>query len=211
MRVLPGQYYDSETGKHYNYFRDYDPAIGRYIESDPIGLRAGLNTYGYVDGSPLAFRDFDGRMKLPNDPSGLGGDWRPDPRHRDPNGSRWRHPGGDYLDWHPRRPGAPGWRGRDHWHHNGGDDHLSPGAEVPDPVPPDPVPPDPAPGNDGPSTPQPGSNPEKNSCEPCIDAGKFLGYAAFAGITYIVIKKCIGVMLLPTPAAPLGLGLIVTP
>jgi RHS repeat-associated protein len=33
---------------HQNYFRDYDPAVGRYVESDPIGLRAGTNTYSYV-------------------------------------------------------------------------------------------------------------------------------------------------------------------
>ena len=44
---------DAQTGKHYNYFRDYDPSIGRYIESDPIGLKGGLNTYGYVEASPL--------------------------------------------------------------------------------------------------------------------------------------------------------------
>ena len=40
-------------GQHYNYFRDYNPETGRYIESDPIGLQGGLNTYGYVGGSPL--------------------------------------------------------------------------------------------------------------------------------------------------------------
>jgi uncharacterized protein RhaS with RHS repeats len=42
---------------HYNYFRDYDPSIGRYQESDPIGLRGGINTYGYIDGRPLVERD----------------------------------------------------------------------------------------------------------------------------------------------------------
>ena len=49
---LPGQYYDAETGLNQNYNRDYDPQTGRYIESDPLGLRAGLNTYGYVGARP---------------------------------------------------------------------------------------------------------------------------------------------------------------
>src|SRR5262245_59952431 len=48
------------TGKHYNYFRDYDPAIGRYLASDPVGLAAGLSTYGYVDGDPLQYSDRHG-------------------------------------------------------------------------------------------------------------------------------------------------------
>jgi RHS repeat-associated protein len=45
---FPGQYFDAETGLHYNYFRDYDPELGRYIQSDRLGLFDGPNTYGYA-------------------------------------------------------------------------------------------------------------------------------------------------------------------
>jgi len=62
---LPGQYFDKETNNHYNYFRDYDPAIGRYVESDPIGLNGGLNRYAYALNDPLVLFDIAGlRVQL---------------------------------------------------------------------------------------------------------------------------------------------------
>jgi RHS repeat-associated protein len=57
---FPGQYADRESGLSYNYFRDYDPIAGRYVESDPIGLRGGLNTYVYGLDDPLTGMDPSG-------------------------------------------------------------------------------------------------------------------------------------------------------
>jgi RHS repeat-associated protein len=57
---FPGQQYDAATGVHYNYFRDYEPGTGRYVESDPIGLRGGVATYSYGISSPLKHVDYLG-------------------------------------------------------------------------------------------------------------------------------------------------------
>jgi len=57
---FPGQYHDAESGLHYNYHRTYDPSMGRYIQSDPIGLMGGVNTFAYASGSPLIMMDLLG-------------------------------------------------------------------------------------------------------------------------------------------------------
>jgi RHS repeat-associated protein len=55
-----GQLADTHASLYYNYFRDYDPALGRYIQSDSIGLQGGLNRFSYVGVSPLTRVDSNG-------------------------------------------------------------------------------------------------------------------------------------------------------
>jgi RHS repeat-associated protein len=61
---FPGQYFDRETGLFYNLARDYDSSIDRYAESDPIGLRGGINIYVYAHSNSLLYIDQDGRAPV---------------------------------------------------------------------------------------------------------------------------------------------------
>jgi RHS repeat-associated protein len=65
---FPGQYFDEETNLQQNYFRDYDPRLGRYVQSDPIGLAGAINTYAYVDSSPLIYFDEEGLQRARANP-----------------------------------------------------------------------------------------------------------------------------------------------
>lgn len=134
--AFQGRELDPESRLYYFRARYYEPTVGRFLTEDPIGLWGGLNLYAFVDNNPFSYIDPLGLAGLPNDPSGLGSEWKPDPSHKDPNGERFRNPGGDVLDWHRGRPGEPGWKGKDHWHHRprgkGGKKHLNPGDEIPD-------------------------------------------------------------------------------
>jgi RHS repeat-associated protein len=57
---FPGQYYQAETGLNQNWNRDYDPIVGRYVESDPIGLAGGIDPYAYVGSEPVSLVDPQG-------------------------------------------------------------------------------------------------------------------------------------------------------
>jgi RHS repeat-associated protein len=60
---FPGQYFDAETGLHYNWWRCYEPKVGRYLRIDPIGFESGLNLFVYVQNSPLNWVDPSGLQR----------------------------------------------------------------------------------------------------------------------------------------------------
>lgn len=72
---LPGQHYDGASGLNYNYFRNYDAALGRYVESDPIGLHGGPSTYSYAYAGPLLAIDLYGLAVTCRNESAYQTDW----------------------------------------------------------------------------------------------------------------------------------------
>ena len=89
-----GQMRDKETGLHYNWHRDYDAGVGRYVQSDPIGLAGGINTYAYVSGNPLSYIDPDGLVEIYRG-GGVTINAYPGPQAGGIEHARWG-PGGNY-------------------------------------------------------------------------------------------------------------------
>lgn len=70
---FPGQYYDSETGLNQNRYRDYDPSVGRYVESDPIGLKGrSYSTFDYAKASPIGHIDPSGLVTAADEATATG-------------------------------------------------------------------------------------------------------------------------------------------
>jgi RHS repeat-associated protein len=66
---FPGQLFDGQAGLHYNGLRDYDPAIGKFVESDPVGIVSGINTFSYASSNSLSVFDPSGLSSAIYNPS----------------------------------------------------------------------------------------------------------------------------------------------
>lgn len=66
-----GQYFDEETGTHYNYQRDYSPGVGRYLQTDPIGIDGGVNVFVYAEENPVKLNDPTGQQAVLPGPGGI--------------------------------------------------------------------------------------------------------------------------------------------
>jgi RHS repeat-associated protein len=82
-----GQYYDEEAETHFNYYRDYSPAVGRYLQSDPSSLDGGINGFNYANLNPSSYIDNNGLVAYIPDPNGVvpGGPWVPNDGNRPGN------------------------------------------------------------------------------------------------------------------------------
>jgi len=89
--VYAGQYYDAETGLHYNYHRYYDPSLGRYLRADPIGLAGGINLYAYVANNPINIFDPFGLLSQ-SYINKLGGGSNASPKWYNPGHVVYNHP-----------------------------------------------------------------------------------------------------------------------
>ncbi|SMR83555.1 RHS repeat-associated core domain-containing protein [Aliiroseovarius halocynthiae] len=69
---FPGQWFQSESGLHQNWMRDYDPTTGRYLQADPLGLVDGASVYGYALQNPGRYIDPRGEQGIALG-GGLGG------------------------------------------------------------------------------------------------------------------------------------------
>jgi RHS repeat-associated protein len=129
---LPGQWYQSETGLHYNWHRSYDPTVGRYTQPDPLGFVDGPSVYGYAGGSPQSAVDRDGRFRVtPNSPlpPTLGRPYTPRPPY--PTPYPWPVPDLNFDLYVPPANNLPpsADNDRDHYH-NVCDAHPPPGLSA---------------------------------------------------------------------------------
>jgi RHS repeat-associated protein len=144
---FPGQYDILDNGTYYNHFRTYDPSMGRYLESDPIGLGGGSNHYGYVAGSPTMFVDELGLERKPGRTSPT--KWPPLPANLGGKKPKWdsegywKGKGGGKFTWDDRSHGAGVDRGEGeqggHWDDEESDNRYdedgNPLPGSPDPIP----------------------------------------------------------------------------